>query len=155
MAEARFGEEFPVTLTLAALHERCYEWKLVHRESVTQTAKQAAWSSSVSTCASLAQNVLRSLLNHNLNMPLTKVEELLFGGNRAHFVKAFEFANGAITMRITPVERNPEAISEETTATFSNASVPDIWKDPSEADELPLDIIGFDCYPHGKRWKFT
>jgi hypothetical protein len=88
-------------------------------------------------------------------MALTKVEEFLFGGNRAHFVEAFEFANDAITLRIIPVERNPEATSEATTATFSNASVPDIWKDTTETDEWPLDIIGFDCYPQGKRWKFV
>ncbi len=92
---------------------------------------------------------------HNLNMPLTKIEEFLFQGNRAHFIEAFEFANGTITMRLTPVERNSESTLEETTATFSNASRPDVWKDASERDEWPLDIIGFDCYPHGKRWKFV
>lgn len=88
-------------------------------------------------------------------MPLTKVEEFLFGGNRAHFVKEFVFADGTVTVRIIPVEKNPEAAEyEERTATFSNASVPEVWKDPTDPDEWPLDIIGFDCYSHGRRWKF-
>lgn len=94
-------------------------------------------------------------LRHNLNMPLTKVEEFLFGGNRAYFVESFEFANGAIMLRITPVEKNPGSTSEATTATFSNASAPDIWEDATETGEWPLDIIGFDCHPHGKQWKFV
>jgi len=88
-------------------------------------------------------------------MALTKVEEFLFGGNHAHLVEAFDFADGAITVRIVPVEKNPAAISKGTTATFRNASCPDIWKDPKEKDEWPLNIIGFDCYPHGTRWKFV
>ena len=88
-------------------------------------------------------------------MALTKVEEFLFKGNRAHFVKLFKYEQGTITVNLVPVESNTEANDEETTATFNSASVPDVEKDSTETDVWPLDIIGFDCYAQGKRWQFV
>ena len=70
-------------------------------------------------------------------MALTKVEEFLFRANRAHLVTGFRFEQGAITVTLTPVDKFNEVDCDEVTATFKNASVPDIWKDPADADEWP------------------
>ena len=87
---------------------------------------------------------------------MTRIEEFLFVENLHHFVKQLSFADGIVTIRLVPVERYSEANSYDgPTATFTNATAPEIWKDPTEPDEWPLDIIGFDCYQHGDRWKFV
>ncbi len=88
-------------------------------------------------------------------MALTKIEAFIFGGNRAHFVTALTSANSQITVTVVPVEDEPLSGTAEITATFPAAVVLSIWEDPAEKSEWPLDIIGFDSYPVGNRWKFV
>jgi hypothetical protein len=85
-------------------------------------------------------------------MTLTKIEAHLFGGNRAHFVKAFGFADGQISVTIVPVEPVGDA---DLTATFADARMESVWHDPSDRCEWPLDIIGFDSYQSGMQWRFV
>lgn len=54
-----------------------------------------------------------------------------------------------------PVQDEPLSGAAEVTATFSDAVMLSIWEDPAEKSEWPLDIIGFDSYPTGNRWKFV
>jgi hypothetical protein len=92
---------------------------------------------------------------HNHMMALTKVEQFVFNGNRAHFLTAFRYEHGVITAKFVPVESSADLNEEARTATFKNSSQPDIWKGSKGIDEWPLDIIGFDCYPQERRWKFV
>lgn len=85
-------------------------------------------------------------------MELARIEEFLFSGHDAHFVTAFTHDDCVITLKLTPVEARAV---DETIATFANSSALDIWQDPSEAPEWPLDIVGCDCYSRGQRWRFV
>ena len=88
-------------------------------------------------------------------MALTKVEADVFGGNGAHFVTAFNFADGQITLTLRPMDEPPRGGPANVTAKFPNAVLTDTCEDPDERFVWPLDIIGFDSYPCGSRWKFV
>jgi hypothetical protein len=45
--------------------------------------------------------------------------------------------------------------AKKTAAVFSDAAIMGVWRDPEEVPDWPLEILGFDCYPHGTRWKFV
>src|SRR5689334_5763223 len=86
-------------------------------------------------------------------MALSRIERYIFGGDRAHFVTGVDFRGETITVRLTPVEKNSN--DSETVAIFPNARTLNVWKDPSEQDQWPLDIIAFDCYDEQGRWRFV
>jgi hypothetical protein len=86
-------------------------------------------------------------------MPLTKIEQFVFGGNSRHLLRALTSKSGAISITVTALDSKTEA--RMTTAVFSDAAITGVWRDPEEVPEWPLEIIGFDSYPSGKRWKFV
>lgn len=88
-------------------------------------------------------------------MALTKVEAYVFGGNGAHFVTGFDFVHGQITLTLRPMDEPSLGVPVNVTANFANAIMIDTWEDPDEDLVWPLDIIGFDSYPCGSRWKFV
>jgi hypothetical protein len=89
-------------------------------------------------------------------MPMTKIEEYIFGRNPvAHIVRSFNSEGGVVTMILAPLENHAKPSSRDTTVTFSGAVTPSVWQDPDESPEWPLDLIGFDCYPLGTRWRFV
>jgi len=75
------------------------------------------------------------------------------GGNRAHFVTAFDIDVECITVKLKPVEN--DASLQETIVRFPSARMLNDWTDANEETQWPLDIIGFDCYPQLERWKFV
>jgi hypothetical protein len=85
-------------------------------------------------------------------MALTKIEAYLFGGNQAHFLKAFVCEDHRVIIVLTPMEPNARG---DVTATFADATMVSEWTDPEEPAEWPLDILGFDCYQSDDRWKFV
>jgi hypothetical protein len=88
-------------------------------------------------------------------MPLSKVEAFVFGGNCGHFVTSFDFANGVVTVTLKPIESDRPDGAASVIAVFAQAENLEFWEDVDAAWEYPLDIIGFDSYPLGDRWKFV
>ncbi len=86
-------------------------------------------------------------------MPLTRIEQYIFGGNRAHFVTAVGFRDETFTVKLVPIDKR--STDRETVAIFRNAAMLNVSKDTSEHDEWPLDIIGFDCYDEQGHWTFV
>ncbi len=68
-------------------------------------------------------------------------------------MSAFNVESDLIRIILVPIEElNKQRLVQ---ALFKNPRSLDHWKDATEPDEWPLDIIGFDCYPAGQRWKFV
>jgi hypothetical protein len=90
-------------------------------------------------------------------MPLSKIEELLFtaAGNSTQLLTNFRFADGHLKLLLNPVSADQGAPGKVMQATFANAIVESIDEDESERESWPLDIIGFDCFNQGQRWRFV
>jgi hypothetical protein len=90
-------------------------------------------------------------------MAATKIEDLLFSasGNAPHLLTHFRFAGGQISLRLEQVSDVPQTPAKVVRAAFANAIMESIDEDDRERDSWPLDIIGFDCYQEGVRWKFV
>jgi len=85
-------------------------------------------------------------------MPLSKIEEVLFHDQSAHFIEAFDLSTGTLTIRLLPGFR-----TELTrVARFSDCEI--VLIDKSHADEnlqFPWGIIGFEAKPLSEsRWQF-
>jgi hypothetical protein len=96
-------------------------------------------------------------VSYSVQMPLSKIEELLFSaaGNSAHLLTNFRFADGHINLLLEPVSADQGAPGKVIQATFANAVIESIEEDESERESWPLDIIGFDCVNQGQRWRFV
>jgi hypothetical protein len=89
-------------------------------------------------------------------MPLSKIEEFLFSvGKSAQLLTNFRFANGQINLLFEPMSAGRAADGKVLQATFANAVIESIEEDESERETWPLDIIGFDCFNQGQRWRFV
>jgi hypothetical protein len=90
-------------------------------------------------------------------MPLTKIAEALSSaaGSSTLFLTQFRFVGGLIFLRVRQFADNPQASAGVVQASFSNAVIESIEEDDQERDTWPLDIIGFDCYAKGDRWRFV
>lgn len=98
-----------------------------------------------------------AVTSYSVQMPLSKIEEFLFcaGGNSAQLLTNFRFANGRINLLLEPVSADQGAPGKVMQATFANAVIESIEEDESEREPWPLDIIGFDCFNQGQRWRFV
>jgi hypothetical protein len=90
-------------------------------------------------------------------MPLTKIEEYLSSaaGSSALFLSQFRFVDGRVSLLLTPSAHNPQVSERVVQASFADAVIESIEEVDEERDTWPLDIIGFDCYGQGDRWKFV
>jgi hypothetical protein len=90
-------------------------------------------------------------------MPLTKIEEHLSSaaGSAALLLTHFRFVDGLICLRVRPSADNLQTPPRVVEASFADAVIESIEEDDDERDTWPLDIIGFDCYGEGDRWRFV
>ena len=88
-------------------------------------------------------------------MALSEVERFVFGGHCAHFVTAFDFADGRVEIQFRPMENNRQDGAAFVGGTFADAVILSVWTSPDETVEFPLDLIGFDSEPSGEQWRFT
>lgn len=89
-------------------------------------------------------------------VPLSAIESEIFPANKARMLSGFVHNDGAITATFTAIEPEQRSAETDTVATFANVVMLDVWKDQTDREEWPLDVIGFDCYAEGKnRWKFV
>jgi len=90
-------------------------------------------------------------------VPLTEIEKYLSSeaGTSALFLTNFHFADSRISLRFEPNVDDPQISERVVRASFTSAVIESIDEDEVERDTWPLDIIGFDCYRQGDRWKFV
>ena len=90
-------------------------------------------------------------------MLLTKIEEALSSaaGSSALSLTQFRFVGGLIFLRVRQFADNRQASAGVVQASFSDAVIESIEENDQERDTWPLDIIGFDCYAKGDRWRFV
>jgi len=91
-------------------------------------------------------------------MALTEIESYLFsvpGENLVCSLAHFDFSNHQVMLRLQPWPDGRNAPKVTVLAVFPSAKVESIEEDHTERESWPLDIIGFDCYPQGDRWRFV
>ena len=86
---------------------------------------------------------------------MTDVERFLFRGqNLAHWVMGFNFDGKQVRVALAPMTEGDTPVLRFQ-AVFTEAAILSIEEDDAGRETWPLDVIGFDSYVVGERWKFV
>lgn len=84
---------------------------------------------------------------------MTDIEKFLWDGlapSSTPFVGQVGLADSVVSVVVVSGETGGELA----TLSFSDAAITSIWFDGKEPVQWPLDIVGFDSFPAGERWRF-
>ncbi len=88
---------------------------------------------------------------------MTKIEKVLSctAGTDPLFLAHFLFVAGRVRLVLKTMPDDPATPPTEVQASFLNAVIESIEEDEDDRDSWPLDMVGFDCYPQGEKWRFV